>query len=199
MFCKYCGKAIDEDAKFCSGCGKSTVEVSTSSANQAEHDTPEADKKKPIFKRWWFWVVVIAILFTTCSRPTTPTVTHPNVSELTYKLMCEEIEFSQLARNPDSYKDQMMRFTGEVIQVVEGSGAVDIRMNVTLVNEDSNWSYYDDTIYATVRIEDSADRILEGDIVTIYGVCCGAYSYKSILGTKVTLPKIEAMYYEIAE
>lgn len=40
--CKACGKEIAKSAKFCPSCG--------------------AKNKKPIFKRWWFWVIVLLLL-----------------------------------------------------------------------------------------------------------------------------------------
>jgi hypothetical protein len=203
MYCKHCGQQIDDNAKFCQNCGNS-VSIEPIVNPVPEQTAPDAPvkkkKKKSIFKRWWFWVLAILLLFVMCSGPAEPSVTHPDVSEPEYKAMCSEIAFSELARNPDSYQGQMFKFTGEVIQVIEGSGMVDIRMNVTKIEDEYfDWVYYEDTIYAIVRVADGADKILEGDIITIYGICCGDYTYESILGSQVTLPKIEAMYYNLSE
>lgn len=41
MFCKNCGKEMEEKAVVCTGCGCSIV------------------PKKAIYKRWWFWVVIV--------------------------------------------------------------------------------------------------------------------------------------------
>lgn len=203
MYCKHCGQQIDDGAKFCQHCGSpvSNEPVVNPGSEQTAPGAPAKKKKKrSIFKRWWFWVVVILFLFVMCSGPAEPTVTHPDVSESDYKSMCAEISFSDLARNPDNYQGQMFKFTGEVIQVMDGSGMVDIRMNVTKISDEYfDWDYYEDTIYATVRVADGADKILEGDIVTIYGICCGDYTYQSVLGSQVTLPRIDALYYELAE
>lgn len=40
--CKQCGEEMASNAKFCTNCG--------------------AKNKKPIFKKWWFWVLVIIVL-----------------------------------------------------------------------------------------------------------------------------------------
>ena len=40
--CKACGKEIAKSAKSCPSCG--------------------AKNKKPLFKRWWFWVIVLLLL-----------------------------------------------------------------------------------------------------------------------------------------
>lgn len=112
-----------------------------------------------------------------------------------YLASCQTIAFEDLARNPDKYKGQAFRFTGEVIQVIEPTfgNTVVVRLNVTK----TEFGYYTDTIYATVSIPDGADRLLEEDILTIYGDCDGLYSYTSILNQKISLPKIRVKYYEI--
>ena len=114
----------------------------------------------------------------------------------------ETIDFATLARNPDSYKGQKFVMTGEVIQVQEPTfgKTVQLRINVTKKTYESidavNWT---DTIFATVQIPKGDDRILEGDIITFYGVCDGLYTYTSVLGQSVSLPKIDIDYWNLAE
>ncbi len=111
-----------------------------------------------------------------------------------YIASCKEIKYEDLARNPDKYKSQSFKFTGKVIQVVEPTvgHTVVLRINVTKTEYD----FYTDTIYATVSIPKESDRIFEGDIITIYGNCEGMYSYKSVLGQKISLPEIRIKYYK---
>jgi len=47
------------------------------------------------------------------------------------------------------------------------------------------------------EVPEESDRILEDDIITIWGECDGLYSYESVLGSKVSLPKIDVKYYSI--
>ena len=47
------------------------------------------------------------------------------------------------------------------------------------------------------KVLEESDRILEDDIITICGECDGLYSYESVLGSKVSLPKIDVKYYSI--
>ena len=114
----------------------------------------------------------------------------------------ETVDFATLARNPDSYKGQKFVMTGEVIQVQEPTfgKTVQLRINVTKKTYESidavNWT---DTIFATVQIPKGDDRILEGDIITFYGVCDGLYTYTSVLGQSVSLPKIDIDYWNLAE
>ncbi len=112
-----------------------------------------------------------------------------------YVLECNEIDYSDLARNPNKFKGQSFKFTGKIIQVIEPTwgNTVSLRINVTK----SELGLYSDTIYATVELAKDADRILENDIVTIYGDCDGLYTYTSLLGASVSVPKIDIKYFTI--
>lgn len=106
---------------------------------------------------------------------------------------CQTIDFKTLARNPDKYKGNNYKFTGEVIQVQESSyGLVELRVNVT-----KNDYGYEDTIYVSLYMGTTNDRILEDDIITVYGTCNGLYTYTSVLGQGISLPSLTALYYTI--
>lgn len=199
MYCGNCGQKLNDDAMFCYRCGKAVNDNTNPApeANEAISTPPVKKKKKSIFKRWWFWVIAIVVLFFACTGPADSDVEHPDVPEAEYKAMCGEIEFDQLARNPDNYEGQMFKFTGEVVQFMDTGSSYDLRLNVTAVEDSDGWVYYEDTIYVSIEVEEGADKILDYDIVTVYGVCSGAYTYESIVGTQVTLPRISAKYYEL--
>ncbi len=113
--------------------------------------------------------------------------------EENFKNQSEVLTFEQLARNPDKIKGKKVKLTGEVIQVLQGTSSVDLRINIT--KED--YGYYTDTIYALYIPKDGEDKILEGDNITIWGTAQGDYSYTSVLGSKVTLPFINVNYIQI--
>ena len=60
---------------------------------------------------------------------------------------------------------------------------VTLRINIT----ETEFGFYTDTILATVSIPKDQDRILAGDIVILYGVCEGLYSYTATFGQKISL------------
>ncbi len=115
------------------------------------------------------------------------------VDETEYKDECIEKSYEELARNPDNVKGTKVKVTGEVIQVTEYNNKIELRVNITK----EEYGYYTDTIYVTYVPKAGEDKILEDDIVTIWGIAEGDYSYTSIMGSKVTLPKIDAKYIEI--
>lgn len=136
----------------------------------------------------------------TTEEPTTQEPTKdPAQTEQEFKDSCSTISFEDLSRNPDKYKGDNYKFTGQVIQVQEGwFDTVELRINVTKEEfeyiDDVMWT---DTIYATVTIPEGADKLLEDDVITFWGTCDGNYSYTSVLGNQISLPKIDIKYYEL--
>ncbi len=113
----------------------------------------------------------------------------------TFKESCQTYTFEQMARNPENFKGTNVKVTGEVVQALFGTSSVDLRVNIT--KEGTYTTYYTDTIYVTYYPEEGEDKILEDDIITVYGTSQGDYTYTSTLGTPVTLPLIYGKYIEI--
>lgn len=107
-----------------------------------------------------------------------------------FKDSCNAYTYEQLARNPAEMIGTRVKLVGEVIQTMYDGNIVQLRVNITKEN-----GYYSDTVY--VRYIIGGDRILEDDIITIYGTAMGEVSYTSILGAEITLPYIEAEYVDI--
>lgn len=194
MYCTKCGKQIEDNAAYCSHCGTAVNTIVQPNVVTAK----QKKRKKSVFTRWWFWIIVVAVLFVSCVGSVTPGPEQPQISEAEYKLTCTEISFEDLARNPDNYYGELFTFTGEVIQVLYAGSHIELRIDVTPVTfSDGEVAYYEDTIYAVYYPQEGEDNILEGDIVTIYGQCAGEESYTSVLGATITLPRINIMYYEL--
>lgn len=116
---------------------------------------------------------------------------------------CTAVDYKTLSRNPDKYKGEHYTFTGQVIQVLDSdsifNNSTTLRINVTPEeNQFADGGYlWTDTILCTVTIPEGADRILKDDIIDIYGVCEGLYTYETILGDNQSLPLIDIKYYDI--
>lgn len=115
----------------------------------------------------------------------------PEEIAATFKAECAVVSYDEVARNPDQYKDKKVKFTGEVIQVMEDSGIYTLRVNVT----QTSWGY-DDTIMVYYIASEGSPRILEDDVITLYGTMGGMTSYESVLGATITLPILYAQYVE---
>lgn len=115
--------------------------------------------------------------------------------ESEFKASCQTYTFEQMARNPENFKGTNVKVVGEVVQALYGTSGVDLRVNIT--KEGTYTTYYTDTIYVVYYPESGEDKILEGDIITIYGTSQGNYTYTSTLGASINLPLIYAKYIEL--
>ncbi|MCI6468174.1 MAG: hypothetical protein MSA90_22255 [Faecalicatena sp.] len=92
------------------------------------------------------------------------------------------ITYDQLARTPDDFTGQKVKFYGKVIQVMEDGSDIQIRLAV-----DDN---YDTILYGQYSSSIVTSRILEDDYITIYGTSVGTISYTSTLGGTITIPGV---------
>lgn len=93
------------------------------------------------------------------------------------------ITFEDLARNPDQFEGEKVKFNGKIIQVMEGDTYSQMRL---AVNDN-----YDRVIYIEVAKELMADgRILEDDYITIMGTSVGLLDYESAIGSQITVPAV---------
>jgi len=90
--------------------------------------------------------------------------------------------YSQLARNPDKYIGEKVKFSGEVIQVMEGDGEVQLRIAVN--------GNYDNILLAAYDSSIITSRVLENDQITIKGISTGVITYKSTMGGDITIPGV---------
>lgn len=93
------------------------------------------------------------------------------------------ITYDQLSRTPDDYIGKKVKFTGVVIQVIEGSGVTMLRIATS--------GRYNNVILVQYDSEITAVRVLEDDKVTIYGTSAGLYTYESTGSGDITIPHIK--------
>lgn len=109
---------------------------------------------------------------------------------------CQSYDYKEIARQPDLYKGKNGKIRGQVVQVSEGlldSRKITLRVNVT----QDEYGFWDDTVLVTYKYKDGENKILEDDIINIYGVIDGTETYISVLGSKVTIPSMTAKYIDI--
>ncbi len=116
-----------------------------------------------------------------------------------YIASCKTYSYNEIARNPDAYKGKRAKFTGEVIQVQQESfyGLVIYVLRVDVTKTGSYYVHYEDTVYVTYYATADEPRILEDDIITMYGELEGEKTYTTVLGSSVTIPEFSAEYIEI--
>lgn len=90
------------------------------------------------------------------------------------------VTYDQLARTPDDYIGKKIKFSGKVVQVLEGDSEIQIRL---AVDRD-----YDNILFCAYDSDIVSARVLEDDIITVYGVSTGTITYKSTMGGQITIP-----------
>lgn len=110
-----------------------------------------------------------------------------------YLLKCANYTYKEISRNPDNYKGAYAHFKGKIIQSIESGDSYTFRVNIT-----KNYYSYIDTILVTyTKKESSESRLLEDDIVDIYGLLAGTHTYETVMGNEVTIPLLLAEYIEL--
>ncbi|WP_017549791.1 hypothetical protein [Salinicoccus carnicancri] len=100
------------------------------------------------------------------------------------------ISYEDLARNPDEFTGEKVKFSGKIIQVMDGDDYSQMRL---AVNDD-----YNKVIYIEVAKDLMEDgRILEDDYITVMGVSFGLLDYESTLGGQITVPAIVVDDFEL--
>ena len=168
MLCKNCGSRVDDHSNFCTKCGAPINQTATPSTAQT--------KKKPIYKKWWFWVIIaLAILIigssgsnTGSSNPTNPPApAAPQAIKVSAEDLREAYEQNEVAAEK-KYGDQLVEVTGIVNNV-----GTDILNNVYVTLSTGE---YLKSIQCYFEADDEIDKVatlVEGQEVTILGTCNG--------------------------
>lgn len=128
------------------------------------------------------------------------TTKSPKEAKADFIKSCESFTYKEIARNPNKFMNKHAKFKGEVIQIVEYGNDITLRVNITA--EENSYAEsgftYSDTIYVEyTRKDENESRILEDDIINIYGTLNGIKDYSSILGSQVSCPYLIAEYIDI--
>ena len=97
------------------------------------------------------------------------------------------ITYDQLARTPDEYKNKKVKFYGKVVQVTEGDNETNLRVATRAIEYGC---YYEDVVLVYYNPKIMASRVLENDMITLYGVSKGLHTYKSTMSGNITVPLI---------
>lgn len=100
------------------------------------------------------------------------------------------ITFDNLARNPETYEGEKVKFYGKIIQVIKGDEHSQFRFAI-----DDN---YDQILYIEISESQlSNNRLLEDDFITIKGTSYGEYTYSSAIGGEITVPAVVVDEFEL--
>ena len=104
------------------------------------------------------------------------------------------IGFDDLMRNNEKYVGNILYLEGKVIQATNRYGDTYV-LRVSITEEELGFgtTFYTDPIYVNY----AGKRILEEDIVGIYGRVVGIKEYTAVLGNPIELPEVDSLLLEV--
>lgn len=112
---------------------------------------------------------------------------------------CEEIPYKTLARNPENYIGKRIKLTVKVSQIIQGGLFDDGEYYRVYTNDTYDMWLGDEYFMYDCRIDDNT-KILQDDILTVYGECDGTTTVeRAFTGTKEDIVSIKAIYIDLIE
>lgn len=164
---------------------------------------------KTFYQKWWFGLIILIFGFImvfvvtgneTVDSGASATTEQIDTSEIkpmqedAYKAACKVYTYEELLRNPEQYKNQTMKFSGEVLKILENGKNVDLLIEISsgeeLADEDRQ------AIHVSYVRKDGESRILKKDKIEVYGSFSGLFGV-ILLGEDDKIPSIKASYLEI--
>lgn len=200
--CKHCGAEIAASSKVCPHCG--------------------GKNKPPIYKRWWFIAIIVLIVLSAIggsgsssdssassskatsksSASTASSVASvvPEISEDDYKAECQTVDYKELCRYPEKYEGTKIVVKVKVSQIIDANFSGSEKAWRTYTDNSGYGFYADDEYYMLDKRGGDAVKILEDDIITVYGEFTGLEKItRALTSTTDELPRIEVKYADLAE
>lgn len=200
--CKHCGAEIAASAKVCPHCG--------------------GKNKPPIYKRWWFIAIIVLIVLSAIggsgsgsdssassskatSKASASTVSSvasvvPEVGEDNYKAECQTVDYKELCRYPEKYEGTKIVVKVKVPQIIDANFSGSEKAWRTYTDNSGYGFYADDEYYMLDKRGGDAVKILDDDIIVVYGEFTGLEKItRALTSTTDELPRIEVKYADLAE
>lgn len=200
--CKHCGAEIAASAKVCPQCG--------------------GKNKPPIYKRWWFIAIIVLIVLSAiggsgsssdgsassskstskASASTASSVASvvPEISEDDYKTECQTVDYKELCRYPEKYEGTKIVVKVKVSQIIDANFSGSEKAWRTYTDNSGYGFYADDEYYMLDKRGGDAVKILDDDIITVYGEFTGLEKItRALTSTTDELPRIEVKYADLVD
>ena len=119
-----------------------------------------------------------------------PTPVLSSLALLDLKASAVTVAYDDLARNTERHTGSNVNMAGKVVQVMEDGSGAGLRV---LVDGDANQAAY--VQYPGY----SQARVLVNDMVRMIARVDGRVTYETVLGSKVTVPAVTALWLKVGE
>ena len=217
--CKHCGQEIAASAKVCPHCGGKNkppiykrgwfiaiivlvilyaIGSSGSSSNTASSTSSSASSSKAEVSSSSSSVAVSSSVESNSIASEAPA--EPALSEDEYKAECETVKYKDLCRYPEQYVGKKITITGKVQQIMDAGWLSNDKAWRVQTDNDGYGYYLDDEYYAIDKRPSDAIKVLQDDIVVIYGEFTGMTNVtRALTNTTDEIPCIDVAYIEIVE
>lgn len=217
--CKHCGQEIAASAKICPHCGGKNkppiykrgwfialivliilyaIGSSDSSSNTANSTSTSASSTKAEVSNSSSSVTVSSSVESDSSTSEIPST--PTLSEDEYRAECETVKYKDLCRYPDQYAGKKITITGKVQQIMDANWLSSDKAWRVQTDNDGYGYYLDDEYYAIDKRPSDAIKVLQDDIVVIYGEFTGMTNVtRALTNTTDEIPCIDVAYVDIVE
>lgn len=217
--CKHCGQEIAASAKICPHCGGKNkppiykrgwfialivliilyaIGSSDSSSNTASSTSTSASSTKAEVSSSSSSVTVSSSVESDSSTSEIPST--PTLSEDEYRAECETVKYKDLCRYPDQYAGKKITITGKVQQIMDANWLSNDKAWRVQTDNDGYGYYLDDEYYAIDKRPSDAIKVLQDDIVVIYGEFTGMTNVtRALTNTTDEIPCIDVAYVDIVE
>lgn len=146
-------------------------------------------------------ILLIAVVFVSgCTQQaTTPSgteqkqTTQPSKSIAEIKQEATTVEYDELFRNNEKYIGTTIHFKGQILQTQEI--LTDNYILRVATKKSSIGNYFEDVIFVNYK----GKRLLEDDIIEVWGKVKGLKSYTAVLGNEVTIPEVNTLHVELSQ
>ena len=200
--CKHCGAEIAASAKVCPQCG--------------------GKNKPPIYKRGWFIAIIVLIVLSAiggsgsssdssassskatskASASITSSVASvaPEISEDDYNAEFQTVDYKELCRYPEKYEGTKIVVKVKVSQIIDANFSGSEKAWRTYTDNSGYGFYADDEYYMLDKRGGDAVKILDDDIITVYGEFTGLEKItRALTSTTDELPRIEVKYADLVD
>ena len=217
--CKHCGQEIAASAKVCPHCGGKNkppiykrgwfiaiivlvilyaIGSSGSSSNTASSTSSSASSSKAEVSSSSSSVAVSSSVESNSIASEAPA--EPALSEDEYKAECETVKYKDLCRYPEQYVGKKITITGKVQQIMDAGWLSNDKAWRVQTDNDGYGYYLDDEYYAIDKRPSDAIKVLQDDIVVIYGEFTGMTNVtRALTNTTDEIPCIDVAYVDIGE
>lgn len=132
---------------------------------------------------------------------TTPPPVDPAVEEAEYRASCQELDYKTMCRYPDEYTGEHVVVDVKVYQIMNGGGWFSKQTAWLALSDTSGYGFYaDDEYYLLDYRDEGAVKVLEDDVIRIYGTYTGTRTMtRALTQQEVEMPCIRVLYLDLIE